>query len=104
MSLFGHSLGTARYSPDPNGNVLSPRRIKAALLMIATRRWDSIGPATNGVVSKVGQGMLAAPVRVGSGMSSSRAIFVCPPQSLEFVRHLARGGHVLYFAAISLSW
>jgi len=48
--------------------------MSAALLTIATRRLDSAGPVTKGVVSKLGQGMFATPVRVGSGMSSRRAI------------------------------
>src|SRR5580704_9432149 len=74
ISLLLQAPGTARYSPDPNGNGLSPRWINAALLTIATRRSDNGGPPTNGVVSKVGQGKFATAVRVGSGMSSSRAI------------------------------
>src|SRR5271168_650716 len=74
MSPLLQSDGTARYSPDSNGNGWSPRWINAALLTIATRRSDNGGPATNGVVSKLGHGRFATAVRVGSGMSSSRAM------------------------------
>jgi hypothetical protein len=51
---------------------------QAALLTIATRRSDNLGPATNGVVSNAGQGILPGGRRVGSGMSSRRAICVSP--------------------------
>src|ERR1700689_4295420 len=73
ISLLSQAPGTARYSPEPKSNVLSPRWISAALLTIATRRSDNFGPITNGVVSNAGQGILPTP-RVGSGMSSRRAM------------------------------
>src|ERR1022692_2473026 len=82
ISLLSQAPGTARYSPEPKSNVLSPRWIRAALLTIATRRLDNFGPITNGVVSNSGQGIFATAVRVGSGMSSRRAMHKSPAVNL----------------------
>src|ERR1700722_4202555 len=82
ISRLSHAPGTARYSPEPKSNVLSPRRINAALLTIAARRLDNSGPITNGVVSNAGQGIFATAVRVGSGMSSRRAMHKSPAVDL----------------------